>query len=70
MNFVNALNSIRTNLWGVFLILVGVTVALCKQPNLGTTIITGGFALVQSSGKRASDNGNTNDATNGGQNGH
>lgn len=60
MKLVNALNSVHSNVWGVFLITAGTVLACCHQAAIGTTVLTGGFALVNAT-ERRNRNGDGNE---------
>lgn len=46
---VRALNDIRSNVWSVALIIVGITLVLHGHENVGGSLITGAFAVFRSS---------------------
>lgn len=51
MNFVRALNEIHSNWMGFFIISCGVMLTCCHQSTTGVSLITGGFAIINSSVK-------------------
>lgn len=50
MRFVDALNALHINVWGVALIGLGVVLIILGHEAVGGTVVTGGFALLQSNG--------------------
>jgi hypothetical protein len=46
---IQALNNIRSNVWAVILIIVGIPLVLHGHENIGSSLITGAFAVFRSS---------------------
>jgi hypothetical protein len=46
---VNALNGLRSNVWAVVLIMVGISLVLHGHPQEGGSLITGSFAIFRTS---------------------
>ena len=46
---VRALNDIRSNVWSVVLIMVGVSLVMHGHENVGASLVTGAFAVFRSS---------------------
>ena len=46
---VRALNDVRSNVWSVVLIIVGVSLVLHGHENVGASLVTGAFAVFRSS---------------------
>lgn len=61
MNFVAAINTIRSNVWAVFLIVLGAGLLLKGHDAAGTSLITGSFAIIKVSAEHG--NGDTQSAS-------
>lgn len=46
---VRALNEIRSNVWSVILVIVGISLVLKGHENVGSSLVTGAFAVFRSS---------------------
>lgn len=51
MKLVQAANEVHTNVWGVVVLSGGIILCCCHQPTVGTTLIGGGFALINPGSK-------------------
>jgi hypothetical protein len=60
---VKALNDIRSNVWSVVLIIIGIMLVLHGHENVGGSLVTGAFAVFRSS----RDEGDTLPPSNNGQ---
>lgn len=49
LNIVHALNNVRSNVWAVALVIVGVVLVLYGHDVMGNSLITGSFAIFRSS---------------------
>lgn len=63
MSFINAINAIHTNIWGMVIIAGGVVLACFHQPTIGTNLIGIGAILINPSLK---GNGNQGSQVNAG----
>lgn len=49
LNIVQALNNVRSNVWSVILIITGITLVMHGHENVGSSLVTGAFAVFRSS---------------------
>lgn len=52
MRLVDCLNAVHDNVWALVIMGGGIALACCKQPEIGTTLITLGAAVFQKSPKQ------------------
>lgn len=49
LTFVNSLNTIRSNVWAVVLVILGAVMVINGHDNIGGMLVTGAFAILRTS---------------------